>query len=132
MTSELLIATALTFLPSFCDAEIRTVPSFGDDTMAVYNYDRDEIILSEELLYREIPHVMRHEAYGHCLEDQHDIKIPAMFGKPPFVSEYAAVDKYEDWAESVAFEVEGKSIGGRKARFIRRVLRRIANDTESR
>lgn len=127
MTSELLIATALSFLPSFCNAEIRTVPSFGDDTMAVYDYDRDEIILSEELLYREIEWTITHEAF-HCAEDQHDIRIPPMFGRAPFVTEYASNDRWEDFAETATAQYLGNRVPGRKGMYVRRLLRRLDSE----
>jgi hypothetical protein len=54
-----------------------------------------------------------------------NLQIPSYFGKPPFATEYAATNKHEDWAESIALEVQGKRIGGRKGRFIRGILRQL-------
>lgn len=113
-----LLTLASVALPHFCDAQLRTVPRFHNG--AVGHYSNGVITLSQETPYREIERTVKHEAC-HCAVDKYDIEVPDIFGKKPFVNEYASTSPEEDLCESIA--VGGASM--EKASWIRGLLRRL-------
>ena len=127
MTAELLIALALAVQPNWCNAHITTVPEIHDGSLALYYYQEHRIELSQQLFAREVRHVVLHEM-AHCAENKYDIEIPDYFGEPPFVTEYAATNKWEDWAEVMSLEYQGQRVGGKKGAFARGWLRRLARE----
>jgi hypothetical protein len=127
MSAELLISLALSFAPSWCTAPITTVPEIRDGSLALYYYQEHRIELSQQLFAREVQHAVIHECMHHA-ENKYDIDIPDYFGEPPFASEYAATDKWEDFAETLALEYQGQRVGGKKGAFARGWLRRLARE----
>eukprot|EP00919_Chromeraceae_sp_WS-2016_P011953 GHVR01027954.1.p1 GENE.GHVR01027954.1~~GHVR01027954.1.p1 ORF type:complete len:131 (+),score=9.51 GHVR01027954.1:410-802(+) len=60
---------------------------YGDGTIYISSYHED------------LEYVYHHEC-AHHIHSSH--RLPTVFGKPPYYTEYSRVDKYEDFAEVYA------------------------------
>lgn len=114
MLIPLSIAAYVALVP-YCETQIELVPMI-DNGAAGRGLIQINMHLRGERLKRSVFHEI-----GHC----HHIKNPhwlKYFGKPPYITEYAKVDKYEDFAEEFT-ELYLNGVSTRKHRILRRLLR---------
>jgi hypothetical protein len=122
MTAELVISMALSIAPAWCTSEFASYPEWRDDVLGIHEPVRRRITISQKVRINQMRHVVMHEC-AHSISPE---ELPDMFGKPPFVTPYAATNPHEDFAETAAVLLSSSdrlASPVSKFSFIRRILR---------
>ncbi len=124
MNSVFLLSMATRIVTSipFCDMDITVVEKFPNGDLARTN--GIEIILSSEIRRSEVRWAMTHE----CMHQfqmknvRHDELY--MFGRRPFITDYASTNYVEDFAEVATATYLGQVVRGRKGAFVRKLFKK--------
>lgn len=107
----------------YCDqAQIEVAPLQGYDGMA----GRNRMIVGIHLRGEQLRKTTIHEcAHIFWYRSRHQIAKDRIFGHPPYLTDYAKRDKYEDFAVEMTELIMNKRPSTRKQRVIRRLLRSV-------